>query len=239
MNFTEKKFLSLPLKKQHKKAGEHLRLLFDSQKIDSPYRQMEEWLHLPPLPNKQEAIADRFHLHMRTANISLKEHHLLVKRYDSLSTTPYGSIGIYLENLRSAHNVGSILRTVEAFRLGTVYFSDTTPFNDHPKVLSTAMGVAAHVPCSRQTVEDLPGPLIAIETVESAPSLFEFPFPKTFTLLLGNEEYGLSKNTLEKADHIVQIPLLGSKNSLNVSCAFAIIAAHLCNQLSPSIKDQV
>lgn len=239
MNFTEKKFLSFPLKKQHKKASEHLRLLFDLQKIDPTYRQMEEWLHLPPIPNKQEAIADRFHLHIRAANISLKEHHLLVKRYDSLSTTPYGSIGIYLENLRSAHNVGSILRSVEAFRLGTVYFSDTTPFADHPKVISTAMGAASHVPCGRKTLEALPRPLIALETVESAPSIFEFPFPKTFTLLVGNEEYGLSKNTLEKADHIVQIPLPGSKNSLNVSCAFAIIAAHLCNQFSTIGKDRV
>ena len=232
MTFTQNKFLSMPLRRQHKYAGEYLRDLYDKGVIDHQYRQMESWLELPPLSTNQEAMADRFHLHMKTAAVSIQEHHLLVKRYDQISTAPYGTVGVYLEGLRSAHNIGSILRTVEAFRLGPVYFSTSTPFADHPKVIKTAMGTASHVPCERKNLEDLPKPLIALETVEGAPSLFDFTFPKAFTLLLGNEEYGLSKKAIERADHVVKISLLGSKNSLNVACAFAIAAAQLCNNFS-------
>ncbi|MGE0197961.1 MAG: TrmH family RNA methyltransferase [Simkaniaceae bacterium] len=219
------------MRRKHKLAGDHLRLLFDQGIIDETYRQMESYLELPPLSPSSEAMADRFHLHMEAAAVSIKEHNLLVKRLDHLSQVPYGSIGVYLENLRSAYNVGNILRTVEAFRLGPVYFSPNTPFVDHPKVIKTAMGVASHVPCERKELGTLPHPRIALETVENAPSLFAFDFPKSFTLLIGNEEYGLSQKALEEADHVLQIPLLGSKNSLNVASAFAIVAAQLCNSL--------
>ena len=227
MVFTREKFLSMPLRRQHKNAGEHLRFLFEKGAVERHYRQMEEWLGLPPLSEDAEAIADRSHLHMEGAAVSIPEHNLLITRYDRLSPTPYGSVGVYLEGLRSAHNIGSILRTIEAFRLGPVYFSSSTPFVDHPKVIRTAMGAAAHVPSEKKRLSELPKPLIALETVKEAPSLFDFDFPTAFTLLLGNEEYGLSKEAVEVADHRVQIPLLGSKNSLNVACAFAIAAAHI------------
>lgn len=230
--FSQKKFLSVPLRRQHKFAGEHLRLLFKEGTIDEHYRKMEEWLGLPPLPLAPEDMADRFHHHMEMAAVSLNESNFLVNRFDKLSDVPFGTIGIYLENLRSAYNIGSILRTVEAFRLGPVYFSEKTPFADHPKVMKTAMGTHSIVPCFRKKLEELPRPLIALETVENAPSLFDFEFPAAFTLLLGNEEYGLSPKTLEGADQVVQIPLLGSKNSLNVSCALAIVAAQFSKSLS-------
>ncbi|MBF5059582.1 TrmH family RNA methyltransferase [Candidatus Neptunochlamydia vexilliferae] len=228
MTFTKEKFFSLPYRKRHKHAGRHLRSLYEQKlPLDPHYRMMEEWLELPPLEENREAISDRFHLHMREAAISLQEHNTLdVKRLDILSNAPYLPIGIYLEELRSAFNIGSILRTVEAFRLGTVYFSENTPFIDNPKVEKTAMGVAHTVPTQRGDLSTLPGPLIALETVEGAPSIFDFEFPDSFSLLLGNEEYGLKAKTLEAADHIVQIPLVGSKNSLNVASAFAIAAAH-------------
>ncbi|MGL5626862.1 MAG: TrmH family RNA methyltransferase [Candidatus Rhabdochlamydia sp.] len=70
-----------------------------------------------------------------------------------------------------------------------------------------------------------------METVPNAPSLFEFSFPKECTLLLGNEEYGLSDQALSMADQAVQIPLYGFKQSLNVASAFAIVAAVVSNQL--------
>ncbi len=46
----------------------------------------------------------------------------------------------------------------------------------------------------------------------------------SFTLLLGNEETGLSAHALSQADIILKIPMFGYKNSLNVGCAFAIVA---------------
>ena len=229
--FTHAKFISLPYRRQHKNAGEHLRSLYEKKlPIDTHYRNMESWLKLPHLT--QDDITDRFHLHMKEAAVELQEHNLLIKRFDSLSSSPYGPIHIYLEDLRSAFNIGNILRTVEAFRLGTIVFSEKTPNQMHPKVIKTAMGVASHVPCKQSPLSSCPRPFIALETVEDAPSVHTFDFPKSFTLLVGNEERGLKTNTLESADYVVQIPLVGSKNSLNVASAFAITANLIKNVLS-------
>jgi tRNA G18 (ribose-2'-O)-methylase SpoU len=226
--FTEEKFLSLTKRRQHKHAGLHLRsLVEESLPLDDLYRCMEKWLTLPPLEETPETLTNRFHLHMDEA-ISLSEDRLLVKQLDTLTKAPFGTVTTYLENLRSAYNIGNILRTIEALRLGPVVFSENMPDSSHPKVQKTAMGTASIVPVS----QELPHPLIALETAIDAPSLYDFTFPETFTLLLGNEEYGLKEETLRTADHIVQIPLVGSKNSLNVANAFAIAASFIKNQLS-------
>ncbi|MCB1082403.1 MAG: TrmH family RNA methyltransferase, partial [Chlamydiia bacterium] len=66
------------------------------------------------------------------------------------------------------------------------------------------MGTETIVPTQTGNLSDLPRPLIALETVETAPSIHDFSFPKTFSLLLGNEEYGLKEETLKSADAIVQ-----------------------------------
>ncbi len=229
--FTFKKFHSLSYRCRHKNAGEHLRILYEKPlPLDAHYRQMEVWLKLPPISTIDE-ITDRFHLHMREASIELQEHNFLIQRFDTLSEILYGPVHIYLEDLRSAFNIGNILRTTEAFRLGTIIFSENTPNQHHPKVIKTSMGTASSVPCKQGGVDSCPGPLIALETMETAPSLFDFQFPTSFTLLLGNEERGLKKSTLQSADHIVQIPLAGSKNSLNVAAAFAVAASQVKNSL--------
>jgi len=229
--FSKQKFLSLTLKRQHKKAGEHLRDLFEKNlPIDIQYQNMEEWLGLPPLA-LFSSIKDRFHLHMKNAAVELKEHNLLVNRFDTLDGDPFGKVHIYLEDLRSAFNIGNILRTTEAFRLGTIVFSKDMPDQQHPKVIKTAMGTASQVPCKQMDLHDCPRPFIALETQESAPPLFEFDFPSLFTLLIGNEERGLKVSTLEMCDYSVQIPLCGSKISLNVASAFAIASFSIKNTL--------
>ena len=63
-----------------------------------------------------------------------------------------------------------------------------------------------------------------METISDGENCNSFTFPKSFTLLFGNEQYGLSDETLAKADHFIHIPLYGNKNSLNVATAFAIMA---------------
>ena len=180
-----------------------------------------------------QTIADRYHYHLQQAGFGQKEHHLLpkVRTGDKTSAQPSLPIAIYLDQIRSAHNVGSIIRTVEAFSLGTLYFSASTPFITHKQVQDTAMGSAAWVSCHRNIpLDSLPKPLIALETSEEAASLYDFIFPSTFTLVLGNEEYGCSEETLKAADIILEIPLRGRKNSLNVANAFAIVASEIIRQ---------
>lgn len=229
--WTQTKFLSLPAEQQHKKASELLRKIQSGERHLEPiYNNLSTWMGLPLLCTfSLETLSNRFHLHLQNANVSWQEHNLLmVNKSDQPSNIACMPIAIYLDNLRSAFNVGSILRTVEAFRLGSVYFSRSTPYIDHPKVQKTSMGTFDKIKCIQvDSFEGLPRPFIALETVDSAPTISDFVFPKSFTLLLGNEEYGLSETTLESVDQFVQIPLVGYKNSLNVASAFAIAASKI------------
>ncbi|MBM3207547.1 MAG: RNA methyltransferase [Chlamydiae bacterium] len=228
-NWNQAKFLALPHEQKHKKASEILReISIGNEYLIDEYNKICQWLQMEPLTSKSpETLSNRFHYHLKEANVSWQEHNLLiVRKNDKQSNTPFLNIAIYLDNLRSAFNVGSILRTVEAFRLGQIYFSPSTPFIDNPKVQKTSMNTFDKVNCHKiDNLDGLPRPFIALETADFAPSITEFSFPDSFTLILGNEEYGLSETVLKQVDHFVQIPLVGSKNSLNVASAFAIAAA--------------
>jgi tRNA G18 (ribose-2'-O)-methylase SpoU len=188
----------------------------------------------PYIYTDHKELADRYHWHMQLAGLSLKEHHLLptIRTGERTPKLEFPNIAIYLDHVRSAYNVGSILRTVEALRIGKVYFSEKTPFIDNEKVQRTAMGAAELIPCFQNVaLSSLPRPLIALDTGNSALSVAEFDFPASFTLILGNEEYGISNESLKEVDYVVEIPLFGAQNALNIACAFAIAAAKIRGSL--------
>ncbi len=240
--FTQKKFLSLPLRQQHKKAFELLRNYYESSDMDLliQYKKIQEWLALYPCDfNDKKQVSDRIHDHLKEASMTLKEHNLLsfVRTHDNTETKrSILPISIYLDNIRSAHNVGSMIRTTEAFQLGTLYFSKKTPFIDHKQVQKTSMNTYQWVVCHNHLeLNALPRPVIAMETSNQAKSIYSFNFPKVFTLVLGNEEYGCSDEVLAMADDIVEIPLVGRKNSLNVASAFAILASEIFRTSSANL----
>lgn len=237
-SMTEGEFFRLSSRYRHKRCAQLLRAYLDRQDLRSLtlYRRVEKWMKLPPISESNfPEISDRYHHHLSIAGISWKEHHLLsspVIQADLPSHVPYLPLVIFLDNLRSAFNVGSILRTTEAFRLGKVVFAKNTPFIDNVKVQKTSMNTYDKVPCEKTgDLSTLPQPLIALETDPCAPSVFDFTFPSSFTLMLGNEEYGLSEEALQARNITVRIPLFGYKNSLNVASAFAIAAGVISHQL--------
>lgn len=221
-----------------------MRLLYDkySRRLEwtadwELYRQFLSWMQEPlqPMPSSIKALADLYHFHLQKARVSKREHHLLprIRCGDRPQGEPAWPIAVYLDGLRSAHNIGSIIRTVEALSLGSLYFSPAMPDAAHKQVKDTAMGSDQWISCT-QGVElaALPRPIIALETAEEAVSLYEFIFPSSFTLVVGNEEYGCSDETLSLSDCLIEIPLRGRKNSLNVANAFAIAAGEICRQKS-------
>ena len=241
LDFTQRKFLGLPFKQQHKKCAALLRQVYEQRLQQSPweagwaiYLQLQKWMNETCCELlTSEQLADRYHVHQQKAEQGHQEHHLLpaIRTQDRLVGEEAWPLAIYLDHLRSAHNVGSIIRTVEAFRLGTVYFSAMTPFIHHKQVKAAAMGTEQWITCHQGiALNTLPRPLIALETCETAHSLYDFTFPSTFTLILGNEEYGCSREVLAQADEIVEIPLRGRKNSLNVANALAIAAGEINRQ---------
>lgn len=239
--FTKKKFLKLETRHQHKKCAEILRHLYglSIQSIDfslSDYQLLISWMNLSFFDDKcPKKLSDQYHFHLQQSRTSLKEHNLLppIRRCDREPKKDFGQTGVYLDQMRSAYNVGSILRTVEALRLGPVYFHPKTPFIDNDKVQKVSMEAYKYVPAYQiHRIEDLPRPLIALETAEEAESIESFLFPTAFTLIIGNEEYGISDEMLKEVDYLVDIPLFGRKNSLNAAAAFAMAAQEM--QKKPS-----
>lgn len=239
--FNKNKFSRLEPRLQHKKCAELLRLLYDGKADLETYNLYLSWMNQAPFETTdRKLIADRYHWHLNLADLCLKEHNLLpaMRTGDHEPQCPFPDIAIYLDNVRSAYNVGSILRTVEALRIGSLHFSGNTPYVNNEKIIRTSMGASTLVPCYPDaTLDTLPRPIIVLDTCVDAIPVSEFIFPPSFTLILGNEEYGVSESSLKAADHLIEIPLVGMKNSINIGCAFAIAAAEIRRQRTLSALD--
>ncbi|MCH9811942.1 hypothetical protein K0U07_04160 [bacterium] len=221
---SNKKFSSLSAKRQHKHAARLLREIVEGREELDSYRPYEKALKLPAALKEKRSLLERLDLHEQNADIPYANQYQITTD-DKESNIPFLEIDIYLEDLRSMHNIGAILRSNEAFRLGKIYLSKELPTSALEKIRKTAMGAEKICPLHiKNDITKLKRPLIAIETAENGSTTDSFVFPTKCTLLFGNEKRGLSKEVLSFADEIVSIPLFGNKNSLNVATAFAIIA---------------
>jgi len=150
------------------------------------------------------------------------------------------SIPLYLilDDLRSAFNVGSIFRSAECFGVSRIYLCGYTPTPDNKKVQKTAMGTEKHVSwSSHSNIEEVIKQLkqdnitvYALETTTYSKDITKIEFKKPCALILGNEALGISEKTLKLADEIIQIPLSGWKNSLNVGVCTAICCYEISKQ---------
>lgn len=140
-------------------------------------------------------------------------------------------IVVVLEDVRSTFNVGSVLRTADGAGVSKVYMSGITPDGNHPKVVKTALGAEKFIAWehTKDTAELLKSlkndgyQLIAVEQAENSEDYRKIEFRDKVAFIFGNEITGVSKATLETSDHVAEIPMLGKKNSLNVSTTTGII----------------
>lgn len=134
-------------------------------------------------------------------------------------------IKIYLDDIRSPFNVGSIFRTAESFGVEEVLLSPGSASPAHPRAVRTAMGCVEALPWKTAAAEELDhsAGIFALET--GGTPLHDFSFPPEGIMIIGSEELGISPLSKEKASRsfgIVSIPTSGSKFSLNVSVACGI-----------------
>lgn len=143
---------------------------------------------------------------------------------------------VWLHNLRSGHNVGSIIRSADGMGLSEIWLSGYSARPDNAAVRSAAMGAEQWfphrsfdngIPEVLEQAEKLSLPLIALETDPNAKELQQFDWPKEGLLIFGNEELGVDPQVLERVEHRIQIPMFGRKASLNVANAFALVAWEL------------
>lgn len=143
----------------------------------------------------------------------------------------YFIVGI--EKPKSTHNIGSLYRTAHSFGAGGLFWIKR---NNNKRVIKQASDTTKawrHIPLFKynSTEEFLRNgvphgcQLIGIELHERARSLKDFVHPERAVYILGAEDYGLSKEALEKCVHIIQLP---GKYCLNVSVAGSIV---LCDRI--------
>lgn len=150
-----------------------------------------------------------------------------------------------LHNVRSQHNVGSIFRTSDAAGIKKLYLCGITPApidkygKPNSKMIKVSLG-AEHsvewesIKSTTHLIDRLKKQnftIIAVELAPNAVPYFSIKIPKKQTaktvIIMGGEVKGLSPAMLKRADIITQIPMCGTKESLNVSVAYGIIAYQL------------
>lgn len=136
------------------------------------------------------------------------------------------SFHVAIENWQHDLNIGSIVRTANAFLADTVHIVGRRRWNRRGAMVTDRYQHVLHHP----TVDDLllyarerNVPIVAIDNVERSVAVEETVLPRQCILLFGQEGPGLSPEALEAADLVVEITQYGSTRSLNASAAAAIV----------------
>ena len=139
----------------------------------------------------------------------------------------FKGVVLYLDEIRSPFNVGSIFRTAESLGVEEILLSPGTADPLHPRSIRTSMGCVERIDWKRMDYSSLAerdSDFFALEL--GGCSVHSFPFPRKGILILGSEEVGVSPECLKLADSSLgrtSIPLYGWKGSLNVSVAYGIV----------------
>jgi tRNA G18 (ribose-2'-O)-methylase SpoU len=143
-------------------------------------------------------------------------------------------VTVVLDRLRSAFNVGNVFRLAEATRVECVVTCGYTATPPHAKLARTARGCDAVVPfrhvadavTALRELRAVGYTLYGVETAARARPAWETEFAFPAAVVLGNEALGVSAEALAVCDHLVDLPCLGAKNSINVgNCAAVVLYA--------------
>lgn len=151
-------------------------------------------------------------------------------RADPDSIKRAAQITVIADNLRSVFNVGSLFRIAECLSIGKLILCGISPTPQHPNMAKTALGTSERVPFSyRESTMDAVMELkstghkvYALETAEPSQSVYKAEFDLPLALVVGNEALGIDPKVLSLCEEIVYLPVLGWKNSLNVSVAASV-----------------
>lgn len=170
---------------------------------------------------------------------------MLYKSFQHATLAEMQEIVLIAHDIRSCHNVGSLLRTTEGLGIKKVYLTGYTPYplntNDtrlphlsqkiHKQISKTALGAEESQDWEQHdSVEEVIAGLksagftiIALEQASNSIPLPSFEAPDRVAILLGREVEGVDTQLLELCDQTVEIPMFGSKESFNVVQAAAMV----------------
>lgn len=147
---------------------------------------------------------------------------------------------VILDNIRSAHNVGAIFRTADGAGVSKIYLCGYTPTpidrfgREQAEIKKTSLGATESVEWEVvEKISDLLDHLhdegftvVSIEQTPDSVSYKGWQPEQKVAFIFGNEVDGVQKSALARSDIVLEIPMLGQKESLNVSNSVAIILFH-------------
>lgn len=148
---------------------------------------------------------------------------------------------VVLDDIRSLHNIGSVFRTADAFRIECIYLCGITATPPHPEMHKTALGAEftvdwKYVNNAVETVDNLRSEgyvVYSVEQAEGSIMLDELTLDrsKKYAVVMGNEVKGVQQEVIDHSDGCIEIPQYGTKHSLNVSVTAGILIWDLFKKL--------
>ena len=149
---------------------------------------------------------------------------------------------VIAHNIRSTHNIGAIFRTCEGFGVSKIIISGYSPYPKLPidtrlphisekltdQIHKTALGAETMVPFEHQDLPDIESlrengfKIVGLEQDKRSIMLNDYKKPEKIALILGEEVFGITNELRDKCDDLVEIPMVGQKESFNVSVAAGI-----------------
>ena len=152
---------------------------------------------------------------------------------EAFRSLPPRGVVVVLDNIRSAHNVGSAFRTCDAFRSDALYLCGICACPPSPEIHKTALGAEDSVPWqyfadTMEAVRALKAQgytVISVEQTVGSVQLDAFaPEPgRHYALVFGNEVEGVRQDVVNASDLALEIPQWGTKHSLNVSVSLGVV----------------
>jgi tRNA G18 (ribose-2'-O)-methylase SpoU len=163
---------------------------------------------------------------------------LTVEAYRESTKLP---VRIILDNIRSQNNIGSLFRTVDAFRMEGMVLCGITATPPHREIHKTALGATESVSWDykKDTIEAVRElktrgyEILAAEQAEGAVPLNQLKVTTSqrYAVVFGHEIRGVQQEVVDLCDFCIEIPQFGTKHSLNISVAAGIILWDLFNKL--------
>ncbi len=141
------------------------------------------------------------------------------------------SLVLIAHDIRSLHNVGSLFRTCDGVGLDKLYLTGHSGFPPRKEITKTALGAEQEVHWEHhwtlepviEIVRAQGYTVAAVERSAESQSYTDYAVPDKLALILGNEVTGVAGETMQTADAVLHVPMLGKKESLNVAVCAGIM----------------
>ena len=194
---------------------------------------MKDWEQTANKSERIKRLNFAYHELLALINESVGEKFFSVKRMDSAFPKMRFPVAAILDNIRSPFNVGNMFRSADCLGVERMSLCGITPHPPSIKIERTAMGTLDAVAWDYfdttlqaiQSYQNQRYRVIALETGTGALTPGDIQNYNKTAFVFGNEEFGITDEVLSACDAVLELPMVGMKNSMNVANVFAIVFA--------------